>query len=140
MSIFDFFRRKKDKDKASKLKVRVEPFDDDVLYYAIYYRLDGKSWCRLNRNYLDDKEYFCRDDQPCLYESFDEAVKVADDLTVEKINEYNYKKSKEFMDHIRKLRDKIKKRNKSYEKDISTESGSVVPFGDIKTFGDIWKV
>ena len=101
----------------SKFKIKVKPFDFDCNFYVIYYSFNrGFTYHRYERNYLTNVEYYCDDQQPILYNNFEYAVKIAKELTEEKIKQHNLDKKLEYYNHIQELQKNRKNRYKTYVK------------------------
>lgn len=104
----------KTEEPKSDVKVRVEPYDNRNKFYTISYSYNGVMWKTLVRNMLSEHIDLCDQEHPVLIDDFDEAVKVALSLTKEKIENDIMINKQKFDSHILELREKIEKRNKTF--------------------------
>jgi len=108
------------KKEKTGLKVKVENFTKGGKFFCIRY-----NYSRSFRNNIlteayirHDTEFLCDLNHPMLFYSFKKACDFAKNLSIEKIEEHLNNEKEKYDNHIKKIREEEKKRNKSQEFDL----------------------
>lgn len=97
----------------SKIKLRVVPFGFNNERYKIEYKLYWFSfWTTLTEAWLTESIALCTLNQPVLFLTHDGAVRYAKRITREWLTNYYKGERASYNNHIKKLKESIKNRNK----------------------------